>query len=93
MHTKDAIKNGETKERIFLLDAWRETDIFSEEEKTLLLMTEEITLIHKKGLSTETYKKATEIFEENYIAQIIIAISTINVWNRIAVSTHIPIYN
>lgn len=93
MHTKDALKYGETQERIFLLDAWKETDLFSEEEKTLLLMTEEITLIHKKGLSTETYKKATKFFNENYIAQIIIAVTTINAWNRIAVSTHKPINN
>lgn len=93
MHTKDALKNGETKERIFLLNAWKETDIFTEKEKTILLMTEEITLIHKNGLSTETYKKAKVIFEENYIAQIIIAITTINAWNRIAISTHKPISN
>lgn len=93
MHTKDALKYGETQERIFLLDAWKETKLFSEEEKTLLLMTEEITLIHKKGLSSKTYKKATEFFNENHIAQIIIAITTINAWNRIAVSTHKPINN
>jgi len=91
MHTKDALKNGESQERIFLLDAWKETDIFTEEEKTILLMTEEITLIHKNGLSSETYKKATEIFDEHNIAQIIIAITTINAWNRIAISTHKPI--
>ena len=93
MHTKDALANGESKERIFLLNAWKETDIFSEQEKTLLLMTEEITLIHKNGLSPETYKKTTNVFEENYIAQIIIAVTTINAWNRIAVSTHKPIKN
>lgn len=93
MHTKDALTNGETKERIFLLDAWKETDLFSEEEKTLLLMTEEITLIQKNGLSKKTYKKATKLFEEKYIAQIIIAITTINAWNRIAVSTHKTINN
>lgn len=91
MHTKDALKNGETQERIFLLNAWNETDLFTEEEKTILLMTEEITLIHQKGLSSETYKRAIKNFSENYIAQIIVAISTINAWNRIAVSTHKPI--
>ncbi|CAG5017204.1 hypothetical protein DYBT9275_05723 [Dyadobacter sp. CECT 9275] len=89
MHTKDAIKNGETYQRIFLLSAWREaTKFFTEEEQTVLAMTEEITLIHQKGLTGETYQQATKFFTETQIAQIIMAIVTINAWNRIAVSTH-----
>ena len=55
MHTKDAIKYGETPQRIYLLNAWKETDLFTEEEKVILAMTEEITLIHQKGLTEETY--------------------------------------
>jgi len=89
MHTKDAVKNGESIQRIFLLSAWREaTKFFTEEEQIVLRMTEEITLIHQNGLSDETYQKATGLFSENQIAQIIMAIVTINAWNRIAVSTH-----
>lgn len=88
MHTKDALKNGETNQRIFLLNAWRETDVFTEEEKVILAITEEVTLIHNGGLSDETYKKAEQFFDENYIAQIIMAVATINAWNRIAVSTN-----
>lgn|SRR5690606_7431916 len=91
MHTKDALKFGEKQERIFLLNAWRETDLFSEEERIILEMTEDITLISNKGLSSETYKKALTFFDENYIAQIIMAIITINAWNRIAISTNKPI--
>jgi AhpD family alkylhydroperoxidase len=89
MHTKDALKNGETNQRIFLLDAWRETSLFTEEEKVLLAITEEVTLIQHGGLSAETYKKAEQIFDNNYIAQIIMAVVTINAWNRIAISTHL----
>ena len=89
MHTKDALKNGETNQRIFLLNAWRETNLFTEEEKVILSMTEEITLIHDKGLSDETYKKAKQFFDKNAIAQIIMAIAVINTWNRIAVSTQL----
>lgn len=89
MHTKDALKNGETNQRIFLLDAWRETDLYTEEERVVLEMTEEITLIRSKGLSEETYKKAERVFNKNRIAQIIMAIVTINAWNRIAVSTRL----
>jgi AhpD family alkylhydroperoxidase len=88
MHTKDALKKGETAQRIFLLNAWRETDLFNEEEKALLAITEEVTLIHDQGLSDETYKKAEQLFGKNCVAQIIVAVSAINAWNRIAVSTN-----
>ncbi|ASK32103.1 hypothetical protein CEY12_19245 [Chryseobacterium sp. T16E-39] len=92
MHTKDAMKYGETPQRIYLLNAWREAlELFTEEEQILLAMTEEITLISHKGLTEETYQKATSFFDDNQIAQIIMAIITINAWNRIAISTHLPI--
>lgn len=87
MHTKDALKAGETVQRIFLLNAWRETELFTEEEKLVLAITEEVTLIHNGGLSDDTYKKAEQKFDRNYIAQIIMAVATINAWNRIAIST------
>ncbi len=93
MHTKEAIENGETPQRIFLLNAWRDTSLFTKEERTLLEITEEITLIHKKGLTTETYEKALTVFDQNYLSQIIMAITTINAWNRIAISTNKPIEN
>lgn len=91
MHTKAALTNGETNQRIFLLNAWKETDLFSEEEKVLLAITEEITLISNHGLSAETYAKAEEFFSANQIAQLIMAIVTINAWNRIAVSTNLEV--
>ncbi len=91
LHTKDALKNGETNQRIFLLNAWRETAVFTEEEKMVLAVTEEITLIHQHGLSDETYKKAKAVFDDNKIAQLIMAVVTINAWNRIAVSTQLQI--
>lgn len=92
MHTKDAMKYGETPQRIYLLNAWREVlELFTEEEQVLLMMTEEITLISHKGLTEETYQKAKTFFDDNQIAQIIMAIVTINAWNRIAISTHLPI--
>jgi AhpD family alkylhydroperoxidase len=87
MHTKDALKHGETSQRIFLLNAWRETDLFTDEEKVILAITEEITLIHHQGLSAETYRKAEQTFDQHYIAQVIMAVVTINAWNRIAIST------
>ena len=93
MHTQDALKLGESQQRIFLLNAWQEATLFTDEEQVILKMTEEITLIQQNGLSTATYQAALTHFSESYIAQIIMAITTINAWNRIAVSTHKPIYN
>ncbi len=87
MHTADALKQGETSRRIFLLNAWRETELFTEEERVILAITEEVTLISQNGLSDETYRQAEALFDENYIAQIIMAVVTINAWNRLAVST------
>ena len=63
MHTKDALKYGETPQRIFLLNAWRDAkELFTNEEQIILMMAEEITLISQKGLTEETYQKAKEIF-------------------------------
>jgi AhpD family alkylhydroperoxidase len=86
-HTKCARSIGETEQRIYLISVWRESgNIFSEDEKLLLEMTEEITLIHKEGLSDRLYEKAIQLFGEEKTAQVIMAIITINAWNRIGVS-------
>ncbi|MCO6147026.1 carboxymuconolactone decarboxylase family protein [Flavobacterium sp. NRK1] len=92
IHTNDAIKNGETNQRIFLLNAWREAEgIFTEEEKVVLAITEEVTLIHQNGLSDETYSNALQFFSEAQIADIITAVITINLWNRIVLTTRLQI--
>ncbi|MHA4811720.1 carboxymuconolactone decarboxylase family protein [Flavitalea flava] len=86
LHTKDARKMGETEQRIYLLNAWRESPQFSEEERVILELTEEITLIHQHGLSDEVYKKAIALFGEAKTGQLIMAVVTINAWNRLGVS-------
>ena len=92
MHTKDALKYGETAERLFIVSAWHEAEShFTEEERLALKMTEEITQISQHGLSAETYQKASQVFSEKQIAEIIMAIVTINAWNRIAISTQLQI--
>jgi len=91
MHTKEALKSGELQQRIFLLSAWRETDLFSAEEKAILTLTEEVTSIHLKGVSDDAYKQAAQFFSAETIGEIIMAAVLINAWNRIAVSTHLPI--
>jgi len=89
MHTKEALKVGETQQRIFLLNAWRETDIFTQEEKVILALTEEVTLIHKNGISDDTYRQAEKYFSAQTIGDIIAAAISINGLNRLAISTQI----
>lgn len=88
MHTKDALSNGETAQRIFLLNAWKEVhDLYTEEERAILALTEEMTLIANGGVSNETYQNAAKLFKEDYLAQLMMAIITINAWNRMAIAT------
>lgn len=90
MHTRDALKAGDSLQRLLLISTWKEAgSVFSEEERLLFQMTEEITLIHERGLTNETYEKAIEILGEEKTAQVIMAIITINSWNRIGVATEL----
>ena len=91
MHTEEALKIGETQKRLFLVSAWRETDLFTDEEKAILALTEEVTLIHESGVSDSTYKQAEKFFSPQTIGEIIMSIIVMNAWNRIAVSTHLPV--
>jgi len=91
MHTADARKQGETEQRIYLLNAWKETTLYTEEERVILEMTEEITLIQKNHLSDATYAKAKNLFTEEYIGNIIMMITIINAWNRIAIATELAV--
>jgi AhpD family alkylhydroperoxidase len=91
MHTKEALKIGETQKRLFLLSAWKETTLFTDEEKALLALVEEVTLIHQHGVSDNIYKEAEKYFSSQTIGEIIMSTVLMNAWNRIAVSTHKPL--
>ncbi|RDI08265.1 AhpD family alkylhydroperoxidase [Flavobacterium sp. AG291] len=86
MHTKDALKYGETQQRIFTLSAWRDTPFFTKEEQAILALTEEVTQI-SNHVSDKTYSDAVTLLGEKYVAQVIMAIIAINGWNRIAITT------
>ncbi|MFH7004822.1 carboxymuconolactone decarboxylase family protein [Flavobacterium bizetiae] len=86
MHTADARKYGETEKRIYLLSAWREADVFTEEEQAILALTEQITMI-SNHVSDEVYQNAARLFDDKYLAEIILLIITINSWNRLAIAT------
>jgi AhpD family alkylhydroperoxidase len=86
MHSADARKKGETEQRLYVLPAWRETKLFTEKEQAVLALTEEVTLI-TNHVSNATYNRAASLFDANELAQIIMAIVTINAWNRIAITS------
>ncbi|SIN67965.1 carboxymuconolactone decarboxylase family protein [Chitinophaga niabensis] len=87
-HIIEARELGETEQRIYLISVWRDAPQFSEQERTILAMTEEITFIHQKGLTEGTYQKALEHFGETGTAELLMHIITINAWNRIGISSH-----
>ena len=87
MHTEDAIKLGESERRIYLLSAWKESHLFTEEEKAVLQLTEEVTNISINGVSESVYQNTVQYFGEKITAQIIMLIVVINAWNRIAIAT------
>lgn len=87
MHTQESLKLGESQRRIFALSAWKESPLFTEQERAVLKLTEEVTLISKDGVSDETYNSVLKFYGENELAQIIMQVIIINSWNRIAVST------
>ncbi|MFF6805224.1 carboxymuconolactone decarboxylase family protein [Streptomyces sp. NPDC012616] len=87
MHTKDARAEGETEQRIYALNAWRETPFFSERERAALALTEAVTLVHDGHVPDAVYAEAAEVFDEAQLAALIWAATVINAYNRIAVAT------
>jgi len=65
MHTQEALKIGENQRRIFALSAWKESPLFTEEERAVLQLTEEVTLISEDGVSDKTYYKVLKFYGEN----------------------------
>jgi len=86
MHSKDARAAGETEQRLYALNAWRETPFFSERERAALEWTEELTLISQNDVSDELYQRMLQHFSEAELVSLTLAVVTINSWNRFAIS-------
>lgn len=87
MHTRDARELGETEQRIYALDAWRESPFFSREERAALALTEAVTLLTETRVPDDVWQEAEDVFGAEYLAKLLMAIVTINAWNRIGVAT------
>ena len=86
MHTKEARDAGENEQRIYALNAWRDTPFFTDEERAILALTEEVTLI-RDHVKDETYDRVVKLLGEKYTSEVIMAIIVINAWNRIGIAT------
>jgi AhpD family alkylhydroperoxidase len=87
MHTAEALKHGETPERMTALDAWEESPLYTDRERAALAWTEELTLIADSGASKHGFEALKAHFSEEEIGWLILAAVQINSWNRIAISS------
>ena len=86
MHTRDARAKGEKEERIYLLDACRESPLFSPRERAALAWTEAVTLVSQTHVPDEVYEQARAEFSEEELVKLTLLVTTINAWNRFAIS-------
>jgi AhpD family alkylhydroperoxidase len=91
MHTRDARKLGVSEQKLYLLSAWQETQLYTEEERAILALTEEVTLIANHGVSDAVYDKAVELLGEAYTKAVVMAVVTISAWNRVAITDHLAL--
>src|SRR3954467_123180 len=93
MHPKLAKRAGETDERLFAVAAWREAPYFSEAERAALALTEALTRLSDRAdpVPDEIWNQADKQFDEQELATLILAIASINVWNRLNVAVRQPV--
>jgi len=86
MHTIDARAAGETEQRLYLLEAWREAPFYSERERAALAWTEAVTLVSESQVPDDLYEEARRHFSEEELVNLTWAVVTINGWNRVAIA-------
>lgn len=86
MHSKDARANGETEQRLYLLNAWREAPFYSDKERAALEWTEALTLVHQHEISDILYDRVKAHFNDDEMMTLTMAIVAINGWNRLSIA-------
>jgi AhpD family alkylhydroperoxidase len=87
MHSADALTAGEDSRRLFAVATWWEAPFFDERERAALALTDAVTRLGEHGVPDDVWDQATKAWSPEEVADLIVAIATINVWNRIAVTT------
>jgi AhpD family alkylhydroperoxidase len=90
MHSKDLRHGGETEQRIYLISAWRETDLYTPREKAALLWAEAVTELKDREVSDEVYEVVRKEFSDEELADLTLAVTTINTWNRFNIAFRTP---
>src|SRR5260370_3513761 len=86
MHSKDWRAGGETEQRLYLLDAWRESPLYSERERAALAWTEAVTRVTDGHVPDEVYEQARGQFSDEELANLTLAVVAINSWNRLNIA-------
>ena len=86
MHSKDARGDGETEQRLYGLEAWREAPYYSARERAALEWTEAVTLVAETGVPDDVYERVREHFSEDELVHLTLAVVAINGWNRLNVA-------
>jgi len=89
MHWKDLRAAGESEERLYSLDAWRESPLYDERERAALALTEAVTLIADGHVPDEVWEQAASVFDQEELANLVFAIAEINVWNRMNITARV----
>lgn len=87
MHSREARADGETEQRLYLVSAWKESPLFTPAERAALAWTEALTLIASEDASDALYGEVLEHFGPADLTRLSVAISMINTWNRLAISS------
>jgi AhpD family alkylhydroperoxidase len=87
MHSKDARALGETEQRLYLLDAWEESPFYSDRERAALALTEAVTKITEGHVPDAVWEHAKSQFNEQELIALVVTLTTINAWNRLAITT------
>ncbi|TDC36793.1 carboxymuconolactone decarboxylase family protein [Micromonospora sp. KC213] len=87
MHSREALAAGESNRRLFAVAAWREAPFFDERERTALALTDAVTRLGEHGVPDDVWDDAAKVWSQKELVDLMMAISVINVWNRIAVTT------
>jgi AhpD family alkylhydroperoxidase len=90
MHTRDALKQGESAERIFLLDGWRESPLYTDRERAALAWTEALTRLPGTVVPDDVYEQVKAHFTPDEQVKLTVIIGAINTWNRINVGFQVP---
>ena len=89
MHSHEALRDGDTQQRVLLVSAWKESPLFTERERAAFAYTEAVTKIADAGVPDALWEATRQHFSEEEITKLTVAIGMINIWNRICVSFHV----